>query len=175
MAQLSTKHLAKLLDGRKKGAEERAIHLMTGTLGQLFVDLNAPICKLRGANDWYIEDTDGQRAVFDTVTGKWVPLTKQLINIIPDTYTFAPRPENVSMELDYFVRGSGLINHSFVWSNPSIPKDLYAVVVTHTNFNFHGRYTVTPWVPKMKNLGRMVKGFYVVSDDDWNFLYGNPQ
>lgn len=103
--------LADLLNAR--GAEKRAIHANSGTLGQLFDDLNAPISKVRGANDWYIEDSNGQRVVFDKLTDEWVPLTKSFLKITPDTYSFVPRPENVQMELDYFVRGGGFINHSF--------------------------------------------------------------
>lgn len=171
MANIPTKSLAKLLD--IKGAEERAIHLNNGVLGQLFVNLDAPVSKVKGANQWYIEDTDGQPAVYDTWTDKLVPLTKQIINIIPETYTYAPRPQNVDMELDYFVRGSGLINHTFIWSSPSIPKDIFATFATHTNFSFLGRYTVTPWVPKINNLGQMVNGFYVMEDEDWVFMYTN--
>lgn len=162
--------LTKLLSGLS--SEDRALYSNFGTLGQLFNNFDGPVATPKNANNWVFFGSDGKPSVYDTWEKKWVPLTNQLFNIIPNTYTFAPRPENVAMELDYFVRGSGLINHSFVWSHPSISKNEYGLVATHTNITNHGRFTVTPWVPHMNQLGRMQKGFYVLEHEDWNFIYG---
>lgn len=129
-----------LIDPR--GADSRIIHLMLGNLGQLFDDFNAPISTPKFASRLRVRDYDSdQHEVFDTVLGEWVPLTEELYNRIPKTYTFAPRPENIEMEMDCFVRGCGLLKHSFVWSVNSIPKEDFEKVASNANIAWCGRYT----------------------------------
>lgn len=154
----------------ERGAEARVIHSYCGQLGQLFDDFEAPISTPRGADCLRIL-VDGQYWVFDVIEDKWIPLTEQLLDSIPKTYTFAPRPSMVEMEMDYFVRGSGLLKHSFVWSVDAIPKELFAKVASMNNKKFHGRYTVTPWLPRIANLGRISSGWYIVDDEDWAIIY----
>lgn len=156
---------------KKNGSEARLIYMYSGRLGQLFTNFGAQISTPIGTNLVYVEN-NGQRMVFDNMVNAWVPLTEALLESIPNTYTFAPRPESTEMEMDYYARGCGLLKHSFVWSMVQIPKELFAKVATNENIKFRGRYTVTPWLPHISQLGRLIKGWYVIEDDDWTILYG---
>lgn len=156
-----------------QGGEERTVHTMLGRLGQLFRHFDRPISTPRGANQFRVFDnTNGRFEVFDKVLNNWVALDDEMLEHIPHTYTFAPKPVNKHMELDYFVRGVGLLKHSFIWSTKSIPKDHFALLKSIKNRDFNGRYTVTPWLPQIENLGRLEHGFYVIHTDDWLLTYG---
>lgn len=155
-----------------QGAEDRCIYELTGNLGQLFKNFNDPISSPFFTEKLRILDVDTQKhVVFDTISQSWVELTNELLDSIPKTYTFASRPESVRMELDYFLRGCGLIKHSFIWSVDNIPKASFAKLRSQSNLDFHGRYTATPWLPQIKKLGRMIHGWYIIDDDDWNKIY----
>lgn len=154
-------------------AEKRVIHKIFGNLGELFMDLNAPIAIPKGSNKLRLIDLKtGQYQVFDTQDNKWLTLNQELLDSIPKTYTYAPRPQNVDMELDYFVRGCGLVKHHFIWSVDALPKDDFAKITSNTNIAWRGRYTMTPWMPRIQNLGRMSGGFYELDNDDWAKIYG---
>lgn len=156
---------------KEDGAEDRLIFLYAGQVGQLFANFGGQISTPHGTNEVFVE-RNGQRIVFDNVLDTWVPLTEKLLETIPNTYTFAPKPESREMEMDYFARGCGLIKHSFVWSMDQIPKDLFAKVASNTNIAFRGRYTVTPWLPHISRIGQLINGWFVTEDDDFKVLYG---
>lgn len=169
-ANIYRPNIIELLNPRR--ADARVIHGMLGTLGQLFDDINAPIATPKSVKRLRVRDCEsGHYEVFDTEVGEWVHLTEELYNRIPRTFTFAPRPENAGMELDYFVRGCGLVKHSFVWSVNPIPRDVFEKVASNMNITWCGRYTLTPWFPRVQNLGRMMHGFYIMDDDDWRKIY----
>lgn len=150
------------------------IHSFLGDLGQLFVNLNEPIAIPKGTNKIRVWDNDNQEnQVYDTEADEWVTLSQSLYNSIPYTYTFAPQPQNVDMEIDFFARGCGLLKHSFIWSTDSIPKNNFAKIASNVNIAWRGRYTVTPWFPSIHSLGRMMNGYYVMEDTDWQKIYGN--
>ncbi|XP_055307484.1 uncharacterized protein LOC129571693 [Sitodiplosis mosellana] len=162
-----------LVSFMQAGAEARAMHELTGTLGQLFDGLDNPIASPIGTNDIFVWDQHKDAyLVYDNFTEDWVKLTNSLYESIPPTYTMVPRPQNVQMEMDYFVRGVGLLKHAYVWSIDGIPKDVFPKIASTSNAFYRGRYTVLPWMPNVHSIGRMEKGFYVLDDEDWEKLYG---
>lgn len=155
-----------------KGGVKRTMHTMLGTLGQLFINFDAPIARTLGSDRIRARDEGScQAEVFDNAIGEWIPMTPELFEAIPRTYTFAPQPDSVLMELDYFVRGAGLLKHAFVWATNSIPAETYCMVRCDTNKKFRGRYTVTPWLPSIHNLGQNIGGDYFISDEDWDVIF----
>lgn len=156
------------------GAQKRMLHTVLGYLGQLFQNFDDPVTAPKGSRKLFVFDETKQRyEVFDNVLGEWIPLDLELYNNIPETYTFAPKPETIEMELDYFVRGAGLLKHNFVWAVDAIPPDIYRKVRSGTNQAYRGRYTLTPWLPQIAGLGRMECGFYSIDEDDWQKTFGN--
>lgn len=150
----------------------RLRHTMHGNLGELFRNFDDPISKPRGSNSLVIHDMETDiREIYDNVNEEWIPLTNDLRERIPPTFTFAPRPINVFMELDYFVRGAGLLNHSYIWSVDSIPRENFGKFQSNTNAAFRGRYTVTPWYPQIQTLGKLENGFYVINELDWHKIF----
>ena len=148
----------------------RALHVINGTLGELFKDFDEPITAPKGTNTIFIEDPrNGKLEVFDNFENRWVSAT--ILESISPTFTFAPKPTNVYMELDYFLRGAGLPKHSYIWSTDSIPVDVFYSIRSDQNNFFRGRYTVTPWLPQIAKLGRIYEGFYETDDDDWELTF----
>lgn len=147
--------------------EERVLYTFLAPFGMLFDDfygiMTAPV---QSKN--FCSPNDFKRNIYDKVSGKWVDFTQELYEIIPKTFTFAPRPVNIEMEMDYFVRSFGLPKHHFVWSNKldGIPKEIFAGIRSVKNGMFRGRYTFTPWLPQIEKLGRLYSGFYMCEDDD---------
>lgn len=168
-ANLYDTNVLELLSPHGDGAEACVLHTYFGILGQLFKDLNEPITAPKGANNIAVHCHEtGKSRVFDTIECRWITLNKLLIESIPPTFTFAPKPTSVDMELDYFLRAAGLIKHSFVWSTDSIPVETFYNVRSDRNNFFRGRYTLTPWLPQIGTLGHMTKyGFYCIDDEDW--------
>lgn len=161
-------NILELLGPREK--EARVFHVMLGTLGQLFQDLNAPITSPKLTNKIVVEDEhSGKKEIFDNFENRWVSM--KVLEGIPSTFTFVPKPSNVLMELDYFLRGAGLVKHSYVWATNSIPVDVFYDIRSDRNNFFRGRYTVTPWLPQIATLGRMSNGFYEIDDDDWQLIF----
>lgn len=160
--------ILKLLGPREP--EERVVHTLLGTLGQLFQDFDAPIATPKCTNKIIVEDAySGRMEIYDNFENRWTSL--KVLESIPSTFTFAPKPTNLLMELDYFLRGAGLVKHSFVWASESIPVDVFYDIRSDRNNFFRGRYTVTPWLPKISNLGRMSDGFYEIDDMDWKLTF----
>lgn len=159
-----------LLDPEK--GVNREFHTEIGVLGQLFLNFDAPIAKTKGYDRiWGFSEGSRQPEVYDNTIGEWIPMTVELFHSISPTYTFAPKPHSILMELDYFLRGAGLVKHSFVWATESIPKDTFAKVRSVTNQQFRGRYTVTPWFPQIQTLGRQIGGEYVITEEDWDKMF----
>lgn len=152
-------------------SRRRRMHVRHGYLGQLFTDFNNPIAKTKGPG-FSICDYDSENSeIYDNVIEEWVPLTTDLYRSIPQTYTFAPQPDHVQMEMEYFIRSAGLLNHSFIWSTISIPRENYLKIRSFTNAAFRGRYTVTPWFPQIDTLGKVEHGFYVINTDGYRIIY----
>lgn len=137
-----------------------------GQLGDLFNNFHEPISAPIGADRINVK-FDAKPMVYDSVAREWIPFTNRLFDDIPPTFTFAPRPIGLVMELDYFVRSAGLVKHSFVWSIDSIPRDLFGRICCQTNIDFRGRYTFTPWLPDIRSMGVLENsGAYSVSAED---------
>lgn len=155
-----------------KNESTRVFHAGIGLFGQLFLNFDDPIVKTKGHDRiWGFTVGSHQPQVFDNTISDWIPMTVELFQSIPPTFTFAPKPDSVMMELDYFLRGAGLVKHSFVWATESIPVDTYAKVRSVTNQQFRGRYTVTPWFPPIQTLGRQVGDDYIIADEDWDKMF----
>lgn len=157
------------------GAEHRILYDYLATLGSLFIGFNEAIGVPKGNTllcTW--NKMAPERSIFDTVEDKWVPFTERLYDSIPETYTFAQRPVDQQLEMDYFVRSCGLPNHRFIWSTDSISMKHYGWVISETNKLFRGRYTFTPYMPRIKNMGRIEFGFYSIENSDWDILFKRP-
>lgn len=94
-----------------------------------------------------------ERQIFDTVEKKWIPFTEELLLSIPHTFTYAPRPINNAMQVDYYIRACGLPKHVFIWAVDRIPRNHYGLIRS-CGQQFIGRYTFTPQLPSIKEIGR---------------------
>lgn len=165
-----------LLD--KNGAEERLLYALLAPLGMLFSGFYAEIGK--PIQSEYFCAPDGlERKIFDKGYGEWFWFTDELYESLPKTFTFAPRPIDVNMEMDYFARSFGLSKHHFIWSDnvESIPREHFAALLSKKNDMFHGRYTFTPWLPQIERLGRLefvTNDFrhYVADEEDSDAIFG---
>lgn len=91
--------------------------------------------------------------MFDRRFGAWIPFNDE---IVPWTYTLAPKPKNRFDELDYFIRGGGLIKHKFIWlpeSTNTLTFEQFEKLKSNRNMKMHGRYTMTPHIPMITNNG----------------------
>lgn len=111
-----------------ENGRERNYYTLFGRLGQLFRNFDDTIATPRGANNLFAVDEeagqDGEHQVFDNVLNDWIPLTDELIRNIPETFTFAPKPFHREMELDYFVRSTGLLKHALKHRLQSKPRSI---------------------------------------------------
>lgn len=143
-----------------------------GQIGELFKNFDGiasrPRCNIRILAE---KQTNGM--VFDNLEKEWVRLTDELIDETPPSFTYSPKPFNLDMELDYFLRSAGLIKHMYVWSvDGGIPREMYAAINSSKNKVSLGRYTVLPWAPSIKELPRIQNGFFINSANDRRIIYG---
>lgn len=136
------------------GGKLRKYYIFFGELGRLFTNFHDPIAIPKGADNIHVIDkSDKYAVIYDNFIDDWIPLTDEMIENTAKTYTYAPKPITLEMELDYFVRSAGLIKHAFIWSGNMIPRDNFAKIRNQYNANFRGRYTFTPWLPQIHSLG----------------------
>lgn len=122
---------------------------MYGEIGQLINHSNGEV-----KNDLKIQlhnEPDDICHVYDMTAQSW---TVKYMYPIPHTYTYAPKPNDVYTELDYYVRSVGLVNHRFIWSSDGIEMNDFAKIASKINISYHGRYTLAPDLPNIKNLVR---------------------
>lgn len=71
----------------------RLRHTMHGNLGELFRNFDDSISKPRGSNSLVVHDMETDvPEIYDKVNKEWIPLTNDLRERIPPTFSFAPRP-----------------------------------------------------------------------------------
>lgn len=160
------------------GQIERAQYGLLGLpIGFLFNNFNEPISTPRD-NDWicaWMPRTN--RRIYDTWLNEWVPYTEELFNSIPKTCTFAPRPTDHEIEVEYFVRSAGLPKHVWIWSDgvQTMSRAIYLFIRGNINAEYRGRYTFTPRLPQIDGLGRWERDgpndIYVIDTNDWEQLF----
>lgn len=157
---------------KKDGADERVLYSLLAPLGMLFPYFLDPI-GVPSQSENFCLPNGPKRKIFDQEVGEWIWFNAELYESIPNTYSFAPRPIDVHMEMDYFVRSFGLPKHHFIWSDGSkgILREHFGLVRSIQNGKFHGHYTLTPWLPSIKNLGRLMSGFYVTDNEDYEAIF----
>lgn len=160
-----------------KGDMVRLHYSIFGKLGDLFRNFDGPIAIPKGTNKIVAKDEDsGESQVYDRFINQWVPFTDSLLESIPPTFSYVPKPTNLDLEVDYFVRSAGLIKHAFVWSDShekeGIPWEQFCQIRGSRNIKYRGRFTLTPWLPRIEKMARMENGCYIVSEKDWKIIYG---
>lgn len=160
------------------GQIERAQYgLLNLPIGFLFRNFIGPVSTPRGNDLLCLWKPNSNREIYDTVLNKSVPYTKELLESIPKTYTFAPRPTDHDIEVEYFARSAGLPKHAWIWSDGvrAMTQATYGLIRSNENAEFHGQYTFTPLLPQIKSLGRWERAgpndIYVIDSDDWEKLF----
>lgn len=74
--------------------------------------------------------------------------------------------------MDYFIRTCCLVKHEMMWSTGYVvARDDFAKVASRRNAMNIGRFTVAPWLPKVKGAAKEArKGFMEFTDSE--FFYG---
>lgn len=109
-----------------------------------------------------VDKETGKEVMFDNILGRWVPYEPEWV---PWTYSMATAPKNVSVELDYFVRSTALVNHKFIWAMDQIPINVFEKLKSRTNHDFIGRFVIKRWYPTVLEPGRAV-GQFIERDQD---------
>lgn len=106
--------------------------------------------------------------VFDNFKNEW-----RVVHLyeIPNTYSFLPAPKSAEMEVEYFLRASCLPKHEIIWSTNSIPRNTFAKIASHSNRENLGRFTIAPWLPKIKNAPKEAQYGFIEYDVDEYILY----
>lgn len=157
------------------GQLERAQYeLMNLPLGFLFENFDGPISTPKG--NAFLCAWRPDRKIFDTVLNRFVAFTSHLFEEMPATFTFCPKPANAEQEVEYYVRSAGLPKHAFIWSDNIAKTGLtwrqYCSIRGETNIHFRGRYTFTPLLPQIKNLGQVNEhGFYEMDQTEWEAIF----
>lgn len=125
-----------------------------GNLPNCFIGLNGPLAVLNGNRGLFDLPALRPRQIFDNLENNWVPFTEKLLEDLPFTYTYAPRPINSVMEIDYYIHACGLPKHAFIWSTERLPMEYYGLIRSVCNQQYIGRFTFTPLLPSIKELGR---------------------
>lgn len=156
----------------KDAAEDRVIYSLLAPIGMLFSGFLQPI-GVPFQNENFCFPNAVKRKIYDNAYGEWTWFNRDLYDSIPPTFTFAPRPIDVEMELDYFVRSFGLPKHKFIWSDgiKAIPIDQFASIFSTKNDIFRGRYTFTPWMPPIASLSKLSFGHYIIDKDDYETIF----
>lgn len=134
-----------LIDSRSN--IERLRYLLYGKVGQLLDHSTGEVI-----NELKIQlhnEPEEICHVYDMNAKSW---TIMYMYEIPYTYSYLPEPLDVYTELDYYVRSVGLVNHRFIWSSEDqLTKNDFAKIASRDNHNYHGRYTLAPELPSIKN------------------------
>lgn len=169
--------MQKLISNSWYGRIERLDFLSEGRLGQL-IDVSFETAKFINDPLQYI--SDGPDDMLLNVYNKEKKEYQQLFSYqVPRTYSFLPRPKNIAMELDYFVRASCLVKHEIIWYTKTITKANFAKLASTTNQSQKYKYTVAPWMPDMKDICKptMYPMYFIEGqnrqNDQFIFYHGN--
>lgn len=149
--------------------KERKKFLRRGRFGQLIDStteraafLHEPFVEIKS------EEGNEEYCAYNTKINNWE--LKKKMDIVR-TYSFLPVPQNKAMELDYFVRTCGLINHEIIWSKQQIPRSVFAQINSNTNIEAIAKFTITPWLPTAEGVCKFLgNGFMEYNDSD--FIFG---
>lgn len=133
-----------------KACEE---YVRRGKLGDLIFDPESPV-SVQLYPQIVGKDGDGYK-MFDNKVMEWVKYDK---SIVPWTYSDAPKPTNVLLELDYFLRSAPLVKHKYIWvdhSDEGINRNIFEMVNSNTNHEFFGRFSVAPFMPPISTIATM--------------------
>lgn len=147
------------MDNDHFGLAERKKFLKHGRLGDLLYDRNA----FESVRRWELADIS---QVYDNLSEKWLDyMPGEIIR----TYSLAPPPGNLKIELDYFIRSWPLVNHRYIWADASfgrfgMPRDIACMLFSNENNRNVGRYTIRPELPTLNHVARMVKHNFIEQD-----------
>lgn len=157
---------------KRDGEEDRSLYRLLAPFGHLFDGIYRSVGKpARSVIIFEAFLKEKNRKIYDNSLRDWISFSPDFFESLPMTYTFAQRPINTDMEVDYFCRSFGLPKHRFIWSDDhkdglnGVTLDLFASLKSTKNTTYRGRYTFTPWMPKIENLGTLLNGFYLPLDD----------
>lgn len=140
-----------------KACEE---HVRRGKLGDLIFDPESPV-SVQLYPQIVGKDADGYK-MFDRNVMEWVEYDR---TIVPWTYSYAPKPTNVMLELDYFLRSAPLVNHKYIWvdrpDERGIDRNIFAMVNSITNYEFFGRFSVAPFMPPISTIATMTPNGFI--------------
>lgn len=139
-------------------------HYKHGRLGDLLYDAQLPFSVKRFPEIRAQMPESVDFVMFDNTFDEWVPFDPKNV---PMTYTYAPRPQNVMMELDYLLRTVALVNHKYIWVDDAdygISRAVYSLIGSRTNRNFLGRFTVARNMPKIFNIAKMTARGFIEHD-----------
>lgn len=151
----------------ENSAYARQLHIKYGHLGQLLFDPNTKI-SVRRCEIVAVDQHTQFEIVFDKKIGDWILFEPD--NIVP-TYSFAVPPENVVIEMDYFLRSLVLPKHKYIWvtGNSGIPHEYFEMVKSSQNQNAIGRFTFAPMMGTVQNPAKMsIFGF--MEQDQADFI-----
>lgn len=156
------------------GQECRASYeILAERLGALFIDFDGVTSVPIGNNiigKWYSDRP--QRMIFDCFTEEWIPFTPNFYQSMAPTFTYVPRPATIHMELDYYVRSVSIPKHSFIWSDRQLlNRDNFGDIQSNGNKLNRCRYTLSPHLPWLCNIGKFNNGRYEISAGDMDLLY----
>lgn len=145
---------------------ERKKFIKYGQLGDLLFNPNS----MESDRRW---DKEEISEVFDNDLDRWIAYTpEQIIK----TYSMVPKPPNVAIELDYFLRSAPLVKHRYIWADEAfgrtgMPREIVAKLFNNQNLVSIGRYTTHRYLPSIFEPARMVKhGFIEQSQTDYGRL-----
>lgn len=112
----------------------------------------------------FLDEQSEREIVFDRLLRRWILYDETLI---PWTYSMAPSPSTVAMELDYFIRSACLVKHKYVWctNDGPISRDLFGRLNSQLNNQMIERFANFEQSPTVLRPAKIHNGFLVVS---WN-------
>lgn len=151
--------IVQLCEPTYQGKISRQNFLKLGLFGQLIDRSSATMKFVHDPLSFFeTKSDDFYFTVYDFEEEQWKHVYKYEI---PKTYSFLPLPTNKYMELDYFIRTVFLVNHVTIWATNQIPRETFGKLMSVTNKMNVGRFTMAPWLPRLKNIAREEKdGFF---------------
>lgn len=129
----------------------RKKYLINGSFGQL-IDTSLDTARFVVDPLAFLHIDGGLIEVYNVEQQQWEQV---LVDDVPRTYSFLPKPKDKNSELEYFVRMSCLVGHTIVWSRKQIPKDVFARVASNTNRTNRGKFTIAPWLESVHNIPKI--------------------
>lgn len=160
--------IIQLCEPTYQGEISRQNFLKLGHFGQLIDRSSATMKFMHDPLSFFeAKSDDFYFTAYDFEEEQWKQVYKYEI---PKTYSLLPVPTNKHMELDYFIRTVFLVNHVTIWATNRIPRDTFGKLMSVTNKMNVGRFTMAPWLPRLKNLTREGKDDFIEHNEKWYLL-----